>query len=473
MKFFMHRKKTVYFVLVLFLMLVSTLFLEQSYQGNAKSVKVSIITQFLLFIVLFLLLGYTNKSCITLYSVFLILFYVFQNGQLLLYAFNVKANKFVFVEKFSLDQLHKGVLFSNLCMFSAFAAAIFSFHEKKTKIIKKLDSISPKSIYSISFIGLALTAIIAYILIGVKVVVWLRGGYSSVMQFETKVPSMIGVFEALFPAFCILSLISGVKAQLKTRYILALFILWGMVTAVLGDRTTGMGVIVILLLMLYFGYFPIPRKIQKMIFYFGCLMVVLAIPLIFSLRNHEKFSFGSIFQVIIDVVYELGFSFFPLQGIIELCPSTHNYLWGKSLLSSVVTGFFPESLDVFGWCHAMRDGASLPVHWIADRYQYGFGMDCSLNAEMYANFGMWGFLAMFLVCSLISFALKKVDHKSNQNVFSQYIGFALLFGWFTLPRRRSYYIYNKIFWYVIGVAAFIGIFYVVIKKIRGIYERKK
>ena len=125
MKFLIHRKKTIYFVLVFFLMLVSTIFLENIYQGSAKSIKCSIITQFVLFIVLFLLLGYANKSCITLYSVFLILFYLFQNGQLLLWAFNVKGDKCVFVEKFSWDQLHKGVLFSNLCMFSAFAAAIF------------------------------------------------------------------------------------------------------------------------------------------------------------------------------------------------------------------------------------------------------------------------------------------------------------------------------------------------------------
>ena len=46
------------------------------------------------------------------------------------------------------------------------------------------------------------------------------------------------------------------------------------------------------------------------------------------------------------------------------------------------------------------------------------------------------------------------------------MGFALLFGWFTLPRRRSYYIYNKIFWYVIIVAVFICILYL-------LYKRKK
>ena len=79
---------------------------------------------------------------------------------------------------------------------------------------------------------------------------------------------------------------------------------------------------------------------------------------------------------------------------------------------------------------------------------------------------------MFVICALIAAALKRVDYKSKQNVFSQYIGLALLFGWFTLPRRRSYYIYNKIFWYVLAIGAAIGIVYLISQK-RGQNARSK
>jgi hypothetical protein len=191
-----------------------------------------------------------------------------------------------------------------------------------------------------------------------------------------------------------------------------------------------------------------------------------------NFRNHEAVTLGSFFDVIENVIYELGFSFFPLSAIMNMCPSVYDYLYGESMFSSVVTGFFPESLDVLGVFTGLADKASIPTHWIADRYQYGFGMDCSLNAEAYANFGMFGFISMFVVCAFIASSLKKIDYNSNNMVFSQYMGFALLFGWFTLPRRRSYYVYNKIFWYVIVIGAVIGVAYLISQK-RGYNEESK
>ena len=471
MKLLVSQKTAIYFVMVLLLMLISTFLLEIFNQGTVESLKISIIVQFFSFIALFLMLGYMNQSLITLYSVFLILFYIFQNGQLLLYAFDVNVD-FLYVEKSTTDQLYKGVLFSNLCMFSAFAAAIFSFKERKGWITKKLDYVSPKFLYDVSLIGLIVTGVIAYILIIIKLIVWLRGGYSLVIVFESGIPSILGLLEALFPAFSILAIVSGVKSQSKIQLILVLFILWGMGTALMGDRTIGLGVMVIFLLMFYFGCFSFSKRLYKGIFYIGSVTVFLLIPITFSIRNHEQFTLGSIFDVFVDVLYELGFSFFPLQAIIMLCPTTHNYLLGKSLICSAFAGFFPESLDILGLFSGISDMASTPAHWIAARYQYGFGMDCSLNAEMYANFEMYGFLSMFVICAIVASMLKKVDYESNQNVFSQYIGFALLFGWFTLPRRRSYYVYNKIFWYVVVIGIFIAIMYMISKK-RGTYADRK
>ena len=214
------------------------------------------------------------------------------------------------------------------------------------------------------------------------------------------------------------------------------------------------------------------KKSSKIAFVIGGVLTFFLIAFAANFRNHQIVTLGSLFVVIGDVVYELGFSFFPLSAIMDMCPGTHDFLYGKSMFSSVVTGFFPDSLDVFGVFSDLADKASIPTHWIADRYQYGFGMDCSLNAEVYANFGMYGFIAMFVICAFIAASLKKVDYSSNKNVFSQYIGIVLLFGWFTLPRRRSYYIYNKFFWYVLVIGAAIGIVYLIGKK-RGYNAKSK
>lgn len=475
MRILISKTKCNYLAVVLVMMILSCILISIFNQNNEDSLKKAVIVQFVTFLVMFFVLGYANKALITLYSVFLAIFYIFQNGQLLLYTFGFNFD-YYYVEKFSAELLIQSVLFSNLCMCSAFAAAIFSFDEKKGWVSKRIDVISTNVIYEASRIGLILSGIEACGLMAIKLVIWLGGGYSAIIIFEAAVPSILGMVEALFPAFCILTIVSGVKMEYRTRMVTAIFLLWGILTAMIGDRTTGIGVIVIVLLMYYYGLFSsidtgksFDLK-KKVMFAVGGLVTLFLIAFAANFRNHDEFTLGSLFSVIGSVIYELGFSFFPLSAIMDMCPGTHSFLYGESMFSSAVTGFFPESLDVLGIFNSLADKASIPTHWIADRYQYGFGMDCSLNAEVYANFGMFGFVAMFVICAFVAASLKKVDYKSDKNVFSQYVGFALLFGWFTLPRRRSYYIYNKIFWYVLMIGAAIGIVYLISKK-RG-YDAK-
>lgn len=469
MRFSLSKTKCKYLLAILVGMAISTILINLFNQDDDNSLKTAVIIQFVSFVVMFFVLGKTNKSTVTLYSVFLIVFYIFQNGQLLLYSLGVDFD-YYYVEKFSIKLLIQSVMFSNLCMFSAFAAAIFSFDEKKNWVARRIDNISPKLIYEVARIGVFFSGILSYILLAVKLVLWISGGYSAIILFEAAVPSIIGMIEALFPALCILMIVTGVKSGFRVRFVLLLFLLWGVLTALIGDRTTGIGVVVVVFLMYYYGYLSSFNKRNKAIFVMGSIFTLFLIPFFANIRNHNEFTFVSIFAIICSVIYELGFSFFPLSAIMDMCPRTHDFLYGESMFSSIVTGFFPESLDVFGVLSSLADKSSIPTHWIADRYQYGFGMDCSLNAEAYANFGMYGFIAMFVICAFVASMLKNVDYRSNENVFSQYMGLALLFGWFTLPRRRSYYIYNKIFWYVLIVGAVIGIFYFIRQK--GGYDEK-
>ena len=461
------EQKCTYLGIVLFLMICSTVIIGCLNHNDISSLKIAILIQFTMFVVMFLVLGYTNKSLITLYSIFMIVFYLFQNGQLLLYSINEQFN-FMYVDKFSVEQLYNSVYFSNLCMFSAFAAAIFSFDEKQGFFAKRIDPLSPKFIYDASVIGLIGTGIITFVLTIIKIIVWIQGRYAGVIVFETMVPSIIGLLELLFPAFCILTIVAGAKSGIRVRLVCLVFFVWGVITALIGDRTTGIGVVVIVLLMYYFGILTPLIERRKKVFYIGGMLSLVLITFAFSFRNQETFTFSSFYEVITNVIYELGFSFFPLAAIMAMCPFSHEFLNGSSMFSSLITGFSPESLDVFGFFSNVADQASIPTKWIANKYQYGFGMDCSLNAEVYANFGMYGFIAMFVICAVVSSCLKKVEYKNSKNIFSQYVGLALLFGWFTLPRRRSYYIYNKILWYVIIIGVFIGVLYLYTKN-RGNY----
>ena len=108
-------------------------------QNDAVALRTSILLQFFSFVVLFFVLGYANRSIITLYSVFLLVFYIFQNGQLLLFALNADYD-YLYIEKFSIARLQQSVFFSSLCIFAAYYAAVFSMNERDTWIDKKINA---------------------------------------------------------------------------------------------------------------------------------------------------------------------------------------------------------------------------------------------------------------------------------------------------------------------------------------------
>lgn len=467
MKIKISTKAFFYILFCVLLMMINWIGLSVLTSDSLRFLQAAILLQFITFIIMFIALGKANDSYITLYSVFMVIFYLFQNGQLLLYALGVDFDT-LYVNKFSNNELFSVIKVSYLNLCAAFIAAVFSFKERKIFLVERLNKISTASLYKASKLFCFATGIIAYVLIAVKGFVWLESGYSGVRAFEQLVPSIIGLLESLFPAFAILEIIAGNKSSYKTSVTTIIFFVWGSLTALIGDRTTGLGVFVIIAIMSYKGCYTVAQKnVNKKMKRRSVLLILTTIFLvsfISTFRNKDEFAIGSVFEIITSVIAELGFSFFPLAAIMGMCPSSKGFLYGKSMFASVIAGFIPESIDIFNVFEYFSDSASIPTHWIANRYQYGFGMDCSLNAEVYANFGYWGFIAMFVICSIIAYLLQNVDYSKATNIFSQYVGLALLFGWFTLPRRRSYYIYNKIFWYILVVAALVIIVHSILKK---------
>lgn len=467
MKF--SKKSVDLFLCSLFCMVLASIiygFLPKEVEG----LKIAIIIQFIIFVILFIKLGMANKSYITLYSIFMVLFYVFQNGQLLLYGMGVEYNYF-YVEKFNSEVVLDSVKFSLNSMCMAFAAGVYSFRSKTTfRFERRLNKMSENDIFEIARIGIIGTGIIAYILLVLKFLVFLSGNYTAVTMFERTIPSILGVVELFFPAFSILGIISGKCRKKSVKAITGIYLLWGVITALMGDRTTGLGVLVSIAFMYFKNVYAKKNDTRKYKWkrnlFFICITIAVMYLLVFvfSFRGGHDFVMSTPLQVVVDVIGELGFSFFPLVGMMTICPETRPFLYGKSMFSSVISGFIPSSIDLLGLFSAFSTAASLPAKYIAERFVYGFGMDCSMNAECYANFGEFGYIAMYIVCSVVAMMLSNIDYSCRDNIFSQYMGIALLFSWFTLPRRRSYYIYNRIFWYVLIMTLFIFIMKSLLKK---------
>ena len=147
---YLSKRKCIYFAVILFAMIVSSILIGILPLKSVASLKTAILIQFFGFVLMFGALGYMNNALITLYSVFMVVFYLFQNDQLFLYAINMDIDLWA-IRTFSVKRLQQSVFFSNLCMYSAFAAAVFSADRKKNWIAKKIDLIAAQDIYKIAF----------------------------------------------------------------------------------------------------------------------------------------------------------------------------------------------------------------------------------------------------------------------------------------------------------------------------------
>lgn len=286
----------------------------------------------------------------------------------------------------------------------------------------------------------------------VKAHAFAQGLYEGVRQFERNVPTYISIIEYFFVPFSVLHMVYCRSASNK-RNTMWLLIVWSVSTALLGDRTSGIGGILVATLInfKYSGRQNQNERIQKRNYIFLGLGIVTAFLLISvagSFREGNHFSDAS---TLFGVIGEMGGSFLPLLLIMEICPSIHPYLLGRSYFYTLLTGFIPETLDLTGIVHQGLNYVIEPIRWIESDFDYTFGTGYSLCAEAYANFGTWGFIALYFIGLLI---IKVLQTDINRK-FSVYTSMVMLFELFTLPRRNSYYILNHSFYCILVMAALI------------------
>lgn len=432
--------------------------------GTQDGIKQAVIVQFVAFIICIVYFIRSNHNVITPYVIFMVIFYLFQNGQLLLYSIGAEYDYF-YVERYSQQVVLDSVYYSTTCMCAAFAAGIFSMRREFTsKLFRRMNNFSQIELFGFAKIGYLLSALFALPNLAFKFLNVIQSGYFSVIAYVANIPSLVRVMEEFFVAFSIMLIIYGKKNKKWTYIVTMLFILWSVLTALTGQRSTGIAGIAIIGILYFRGVYD-TKKISFSNFfknakkYMGLILVTIIatylVSLAFSFRMQSSFTLVSISEAVKYMIGTLGFSFFPLILVMQVTPLNQPYLYGKSLLGSLVSGFVPETLDVFGLFEVFREWTFEPSEWIESYYSYGFGIDFSLNAETYVNFGYWGWIAMFLLCAIIASLLKNIDFSKKNNLFSQYSVATLLFMWFTLPRRKSYYIYNRFFWFVLVMSCFL------------------
>lgn len=458
------KKKISYFIFIVGITLLSYfIMIGIGNDGRTETLRIYGILCFLHLVFGYFAFWWFLSKPISLYGCFLLAFFLFQCGQYVLYGFNAEYN-YVYVEHYSKETVIKSVLFSIMCNGAALLGGFYCTYHRPNRFVERINKVNNHLVYKVAKKILVVLSAIEFPYLLIRLTVVLKSGYHGVIALEESLPSVLSLIDMLFVPACVLSII---YCDTKRKKLFAyMIVIWAVITALNGDRSSGIGGLVIFALLYLNGV--LKKKSSKKInvlTYVGFaiigLMCLYLVMFVYKFRTQadDLSFFSNVLSIIVDVVGELGFSFFPLVLTMMICPSSEGYLYGKTLIASFVASIYPASLDSTGFIKNMYSVSKTGQQWLEQYYTYTFGLGYSLNAEAYSNFGYMGWLWIFVLCTIVAKVLAEPDFSANDNKFSQYSALALLYIWFTMPRRSCYYIVNFYVWYVIVIGLLILVFY--------------
>ena len=428
--------------------------------GNSTAllVKICVWVSFALFFLQLISIFFHSNKRITGAFLFLALFYLFQNGQLLLWASDVSFNNY-YVMYFEAT-LFSGAIFTSVSNLVAAYAGILCCR----RISMKKWRVSKIDRYDRETVSFALG--IAVILLGLVVIpltIWkftlaIRGGYDAVREAENSIPSVVGFIEYMFSPFGLAYLLYTPRKRNRVVAMSAL-ILFYLLTTLCGDRTTGISGLLALSFALYIREND-DNKRRKLAVGLAMTCVALACLgyIVAYVRTGDAEYSIAIGDVITGVVQEIGFSCIPLLCMMSIVPGSEAFLYGKGYLYSLIGGIVPSKLDVTGTVEKINQQSHIFEEWQTQYYpNFDFGLGFSLNAESYINFGWFGFIAIFVVCFVVVYFLNQYQEYLPDSIFPKYVACILIFAWVTLARRDSYYVWKAIVYCVVLLQIYLWI----------------
>lgn len=390
---------------------------------------------------------------------FLLSFYIFQNGQLLLLALGIDFDDFYI--NTLIEYLDDVSIFSSIStVIAGYAGIICVPNDTEKKRIYIVDSYDQSSVGNAAWIGFVSTGFVAIPLVAIKMYFGLGGGYSAVRLFEGSIPSIINFVEYMFMPFAVLVLVYNNNNN-KSRVAKVFTFIWLVFTALCGDRTTGIAGLFILAYIQYVksnaGEQYKRSGIMRIIVVGIVLMVFIRVAYVFRTQGNLIDAFSDT-NYITSVLAEMGFSCFPLFTMMHIVPAREAFMWGKGYVLSCIGGLIPSFLDFTGTIKTINQHSRVFETWQTDYFnQYSFGFGFSLNAEAYINFGWYGLFSICIVCIVVLSFLKNRSLKAERSDWELYRTCILLFLWFTLPRRDSYYIWKALSYAIIFIRLYLNI----------------
>lgn len=449
------KEKFIIIFLNIFVILVSLLILFDSKVHDVRyfSLFGTIIT-----IILFGLLIKIKKKILDPFIMMFFSFCVFQFGQFYMYAFNVKYDYYVFLDKFYSTFCGNASLL-NVQKYTILAIELFGFagiityneqkYDKKSDILLNKDNASfmlaAKILFVFSSIPMLIITVAQILVVHQYGYIGIRSGDSSVVISQLNVFNKLSVF---FLPMTIFLWIFHNNNRKKQLFYEALIIINAVIYLYIGQRTVSLSLLMVLVLLKQNFSSSLNKKSTIKIAISIFVAVILAnFSAIVRNRTNVTINMSDlIFGGIVDFVGGCGWSCFPLMVVMESCPRYIPFSYGKSYLISML-GIIPSFIDPTGTLQKLI--STVDENWLTEYVGINFGAGYSLVAESYVNFAWFGLIAIFIIGLLIGLLLN--IRTSNRSDFGYYVRYAMLYTLFTLPRRGVFWFFNSIFYYIIVI----------------------
>lgn len=393
------------------------------------------------------------------YTLFFIIFVLFQYGECILGGFGM--------EEVSVN--FQTVVYSILAtiFFNQGAILVTGDARLKTGWEKRVISVlnhNERTVYF--FRGLfiisgimGIPGLIRYSLMG-----WQIGYYANLITAETVTTNIAR--QVFIPAGIGILAYSKIKVE---KIICAGFMCFiGGISLLSGARAMGISVLSAMVIYFYF-YVDVDKKIKKIILAVSGAGLMVIIPGISIIRNAVGKTRGDFISVLKDVVddnplklliSEMGVSIMPTDWVMSNIHYKFEYFLGASYLAGIIT-VFPASLDPTGTISRLKETAHLAI-WLQNVQNSLYGPGFSLIAESFLNFGWFGIFAMLGLGVIVGKVLDSSDVE-KENRFQLYSKIGMMF-WILLSTRDSSMVIWKGFFYIYIVYPLFAALFVSIKK---------
>ena len=260
-------------------------------------------------------------------------------------------------------------------------------------------------------------------------------GYNYLYTNAIEYSGIFGYSAKLFIPSLLLLLYAYKEDKKYYCFFNIILILISVLDLIIGSRGDSLSILIILILFynLYKKKFEGKKLVKLAII--GCFFLII-IPVIADFRGVEKKNIDSLINIVeenlfdseenfvIKTISELGYTMHAYILTDMLVPTTVNYKYGESYISSFIM-LIPSQLT-FGYSFAEK--AALDT-WLQKSHKLSYGPGYSIIAETYYNFGYTGGMIFAIVLGMFySYFLNLKSKDSNKNELLRLLSLIFLFN---------------------------------------------